>query len=82
MMSDKERERFMPREEVKMRKWGVRQRNLENLIDKTDAFLSTQLSVEDIIYYQHIKALLLMMKERADAHYAKWQMRMKEKNNG
>lgn len=78
MMSDKERERFMSREEAKLRKWGVRQRNLENLIDKTDAFLSTQLSVEDIIYYQHIKALLLMMKERADAHYTKWQMKMRE----
>ena len=77
MMSDKERERFMSREEAKLRKWGVRQRNLENLIDKTDAFLSTQLSVEDIIYYQHIKALLLMLKKRADAHYAKWQNKAK-----
>ena len=78
-MTDKEKESFMPREEAKMRKWGVRQRNLENLIDKTDAFLNTQLSVEDSIYYQHIKALLLMLKERADAHYAKWADKMKEK---
>lgn len=36
MMTDKELEHFMPREEAKMRKWASRQRVLTELIDLRD----------------------------------------------
>ena len=82
MMSDKELERFMPKEEVKLRKWGRRQRNFEELIETTEAYLQEAESPDKKLYFQRVKVILSILKERADAHYAKWQMRMKEKNNG
>ena len=78
MMTDKEQERFMTREEVKMRKWSNRQRNIEELITSTKSLFIKADSANEKIYFQKIEAILLMLKERADAHYAKWQMKMKE----
>lgn len=78
-MTDKEQERFMPREEAKMRKWGNRQRYIEELITSTKSLFIKADSANEKIYFQKIEAILLMLKERADAHYEKWVNKMKEK---
>lgn len=78
MLTDKEKEQFMPREEVKMRKWASRQRALKELIDATDAYYQAEKDVEKSTYYLRVKNLLCLLKERADAHYEKWQNKAKE----
>lgn len=78
MLTDKEKERFMSREEAKMRKWGNRQRNIEELITSTKLLFIMADSANEKIYFQKIEAILLMLKENADRHYEKWYNRMKE----
>jgi hypothetical protein len=78
MMTDKEKERFMPREEAKMRKWASRQRALCELIDASEVYYQTEKDIEKRTYYLRVKSLLCMLKERADAHAEKWADRMKE----
>lgn len=79
MMTDKEQERFMSREEVKLRKWGRRQRNFEELIETTEAYLQEAESPDKKLYFQRVKVILSILKERADAHHEKWVNKMKEK---
>lgn len=78
MLTDKEKEQLMPKEEAKMRKWASRQRALKELIDETESYYQTESDTVMRTYYLKVKSLLELLKERADAHYEKWEMKMKE----
>lgn len=78
MLSDKEKESFMPREEAKMRKWASRQRVLCELIDASEVYYQTEKDIEKRNYYLRVKSLLALLKERADSHFEKWQNKAKE----
>lgn len=78
MLTDKEKEQFMPKEEVKLRKWVRRELCYSELAFQTEDRLNKTSDVQDKIYFQKIHSILLVLAESANKHQDKWSKRLKE----
>jgi len=81
MMSSKEMEQFMSREEAKMRKWMCREMFCEQMAVQSERYMNEctgrdRESIEKNIYYRHCYAYFKEWQEKAHAKKEQWYERM------
>lgn len=85
-MTDKEQERFMPREEAKMRKWMYREMSYEQMAVQSNRYINectgrNEASIEKNIFYRHCYVYFKAAAEKAHNKKEKWHERLLEKQN-
>ena len=81
MMSSKDMEQFMSREEAKMRKWMCREMFCEQMAVQSERYMNEctgmdRESIEKNIYYRHCYAYFKEGQEKAHAKKEQWYERM------